>query len=71
MHLIYRKNLPNHHRLTLDILLKSGLVAGEAIDRTGLALTYDWPRWFTRLSYDPKANFTTQDLWRLAVGARF
>jgi hypothetical protein len=71
LHLIYRKPLPDHHRLTLDVLLKSGLVEGEAIERTGLALTYDWPRWFVRVSYDPKANFTPQDLWRLAFGARF
>ncbi len=71
LHLIYRKPLPDHHRLTLDVLLKSGLVEGETIERTGLALTYDWPRWFVRASYDPKANFTTQDLWRLAIGTRF
>jgi hypothetical protein len=71
LHLIYRKPLPDQHRLTLDFLFKSGLVEGEAIERTGLALTYDWPRWFMRVSYDPKANFTAQDLWRLAMGARF
>lgn len=71
LHLLYRKPLPDQHRLTLDLLLKSGLVEGEAIERTGLAITYDWPRWFVRFSYDPKANFTAQDLWRFAVGARF
>ena len=71
LHLIYRKPLADQHRLTLDLLLKSGLVEGESIERTGLALTYDWPRWFVRVSYDPKANFTTQDLWRLALGVRF
>lgn len=71
LHLIYRQPLAEQHRLTLDLLLKSGLVDGEAIERTGLSLTYDWPRWFVRVSYDPKANFTSQDLWRLAVGTRF
>lgn len=71
LHLIYRSPLPNGHRLTLDALFKSGLVEGENIQRTGLSLAYDWPRWFMRVSYDPKANFTPQDLWRLAVGTRF
>lgn len=71
LHLIYRTPRPEQHRLTLDLLLKSGLVEGEAIERTGLSIAYDWPRWFVRVSYDPKANFTPQDLWRLAVGTRF
>ena len=71
LHLIYRTPLPNAHRLTIDLLLKSGLVEDEHIERTGLSLAYDWPRWFVRVSYDPKANFTPQDLWRLAVGTRF
>lgn len=71
LHLIYRAALPGAHRLTLDLLFKSGLLEGEAIERTGWSLTYDWPRWFLRLGYDPKVNFTPQDLWRLAVGARF
>jgi hypothetical protein len=71
LHLIYRTPLPDAHRLTIDLLLKSGLVEDEHIERTGLSVTYDWPRWFVRLSYDPKANFTPQDLWRLALGTRF
>jgi hypothetical protein len=71
LHLIYRTPLPGEHRLTADLLFKSGLVEDRFIERTGLSLTYDWPRWFVRVSYDPNANFTTQDLWRLAVGTRF
>jgi hypothetical protein len=71
LHLIYRTPLPNEHRLTVDVLLKSGLVEGEHVERTGLAVTYDWPRWFTRVAWDPKTNFTQQDLLRLVVGARF
>lgn len=71
LHLIYRTPLPDGHRVTLDLLLKSGLVDGEKIERTGLSVAYDWPRWFMKVTYDPKANFTPQDLWRLAVGTRF
>ena len=71
LHLIWRTPLAEAHRLTVDLLHKRGLVEGEQISRTGLSVAYDWPRWFLRLSYDPKVNFTTQDMWRLAGGARF
>jgi hypothetical protein len=71
LHLIYRTSLADAHRLTLDVLLKSGLVDDEKIERTGLSLTYDWPRWFVRMTYDPRANFSSQDLLRLVTGVRF
>lgn len=71
LHLVWRTPLAGAHRLTLDLLHKRGLVEGEPIARTGLSVAYDWPRWFVRLSYDPKVNFTTQDMWRLAGGTRF
>ncbi len=71
LHLVWRQPLPAHHRLTVDLLLKRGLVEGQRIERAGLSVAYDWPRWFVRLSYDPKVNFTTQDMWRLAGGTRF
>lgn len=71
LHLVWRQPLPERHRLTVDLLLKRGLVEGERIERAGLSVAYDWPRWFVRLSYDPKVNFTVQDMWRLAGGTRF
>lgn len=71
LHLVYRTPLPAAHRLTFDLLLKSGLVEDEHIERAGLSLAYDWPRWFMRLSYDPRVNFTPQDMWRLSAGTRF
>jgi hypothetical protein len=71
LHLIWRTPLLERHRLTVDLLRKRGLVEGEQIERTGFSVAYDWPRWFLRLSYDPKVNFTTQDMWRLAGGTRF
>ncbi|MDP3701158.1 MAG: hypothetical protein Q8R72_09670 [Hylemonella sp.] len=71
LHLVYRTPLPDGHRLTVDLLLKRGLVEDEMIERTGLSVAYDWPRWFLRLSYDPRVNFTPQDMWRLVFGTRF
>jgi hypothetical protein len=71
MHAVYRKTLPGHQRLTLDVLHKRGLVEGEAVRRTGLSVTYDWPCFFVRLAFDPKVNFTNEDMTRLSVGTRF
>jgi hypothetical protein len=71
LHLIYRAPLSDQHRLTVDVLLKSGLAEGEHIERTGLAMTYDWPSWFLRVAWDPKTNFTAQDMLRLVAGTRF
>jgi PAS domain S-box-containing protein len=34
-------------------------------------VTYDWPRFFVRLAYDPKTNFTPVDARRLSIGTRF
>lgn len=71
LHLIYRTPLPQGHRLTVDVLFKTGLVDDQPIARTGLALTYDWPRYFVRVAYDPQVNFTAQNMLRLVLGTRF
>ena len=71
LHAVYRKSLPDGQRITLDVLHKRGLVDGESIRKTGASLTYDWPRFFVRAAYDPKVNFTSEDMWRMSVGTRF
>lgn len=71
LHLVWRTPLADAQRLTVDLLLKRGLVEDAPIRRAGLSVAYDWPRWFVRLSYDPQVNFTPQDMWRLAFGTRF
>ena len=70
-HLVYRTPINGDNRLTLDLLSKKGLVAGVQIQRTGLSVGYDWPRFFVRVAYDPLVNFSTQDMLRLSVGTRF
>jgi hypothetical protein len=47
------------------------LTAGRGSDRLGLALSYDWPRYFVRLSYDSKVNLVPQDSLRFSAGMRF
>jgi len=71
LHAVYRKPLPNGQRLTVDVLHKEGLVDDVLIRKWGATITYDWPRFFVRLAYDPKVNFTTEDMWRLGIGTRF
>jgi len=57
--------------LTGDLLYKRGLGEGRRIARTGATVTYDWPRYFVRLAYDPYSNFSVDNVWRLSVGMRF
>ena len=71
VHLVYRTPVADDQRLTLDLLNKKGLVEGLPIQRFGLSVGYDWPRYFVRLAWDPKVNFTSQDMLRLSAGTRF
>ena len=71
VHMLYRTPLANNHRLTVDVLFKSGLVEDHFTRRTGLSVTYDWSEFFTRVAYDPIINFTPQTMWRMSVGTRF
>ena len=69
--LVYRTPINGSDRLTLDLLQKKGLVGGIPINRFGLSVGYDWPRYFVRVAWDPQVNFTAQDMLRLSVGTRF
>ncbi len=71
VHLVWRNVLADRQRLTLDLLVKHGTVEGEFIRRAGFSATYDWPRYFVRAVWDPKVNFTPQDMFRLSFGVRF
>ena len=71
LHAVYRKPLAGGERLTIDVLRKQGLVDDVLIRKVGASFTYDWPRFFVRLAYDPRVNFTAEDMWRFIVGTRF
>lgn len=53
---------------SLSLQLSRGRGPGE---RLGLALNYDWPRYFMRLSYDPGWSLAPQDGLRFSAGVRF
>lgn len=70
-HLMSRTPLADKQRLTLDLLYKRGLVDGQRIAKVGATVTYDWPRFFVRVAFDPNTNFTTDNAWRVNIGTRF
>lgn len=71
VHVVYRTPINDRDRFTFDVLYKRGLVNGDRISKMGATVTYDWPRFFVRLAYDPKTNFTPDDVLRVSIGARF
>jgi len=71
VHLIWSQPLPEGQRLVLDVLQKQGTINGQFIRRTGLSVSYGWPSWFVHAAWDPKVNFTSQNMLRLSTGMRF
>jgi hypothetical protein len=47
------------------------LTSGRGVDRLGLAVSYDWPRYFVRLSYDSKFILTPSESLRFSAGMKF
>ncbi|TCV89686.1 hypothetical protein [Sulfurirhabdus autotrophica] len=71
LHMLYRTPRPDGERLTFDVLYKKGIVDDVLLDRWGLSVAYDWPKFFVRVAYDPIVNFTSDNMWRVAIGSRF
>jgi len=44
---------------------------GRSTERLGLSVSYDWPRYFVRLTYDSKLAPIPQDSLRFSAGVRF
>lgn len=47
------------------------VTGGRGPERLGLSVSYDWPRYFVRLSYDTGLNPLPQDKVRFSAGMRF
>ncbi len=76
VHLVYRKVLNDSERVTIDVFSKTGSVSlasgnTEKINKLGLSVGYDWRDYFVKVSYDPRVNFTTQNMLRVSTGLRF
>ncbi|GAC1624582.1 MAG: hypothetical protein NVS9B10_10690 [Nevskia sp.] len=70
-HLVGQWPLFDGQRLTIDILRKTGDGDTGHVSAWGETVTWDFPRWFLRESYDPKQNFAAADVTRISIGARF
>lgn len=53
---------------SLSLQLSKGRGPGQ---RLGLAVNYDWPRYFVRFSYDQGLNLAPQESLRFSAGVRF
>ena len=47
------------------------LSRSRATERLGLSVSYDWPRYFVRFSYDQGLRLTPADVVRFSAGVRF
>lgn len=71
VHLLWRATLAQGRQLIVDLLAKQGTVENRFIRRGGLSVEYEWPVWSVRAAWDPKVNFTPQNMVRLSVARRF
>ena len=53
---------------SLSLQLSRGRGTGQ---RLGLAVNYDWPRYFVRLSFDQGLSLESQESLRFSAGVRF
>lgn len=59
------------YRWTDGQLLSLQVTGARSGSRLGLSVSYDWPRYFVRLSYDGGLNPLPQDKLRFSAGMRF
>lgn len=73
-HAVYRMKPTPETRLGIDLFYKSGPLEGDdggTVRAAGASVALDYRKWFARLTWDPKVNFTPNDMVRVAVGLRF
>jgi len=72
-HLTVNKVLTDDQKITFDLFQKSGThdSQGQSIQALGASISYDLNRYFMRLAYDPKVNFTQEDMTRVSLGMHF
>jgi hypothetical protein len=72
-HFIVSQRLPDEQKVVIDVFNKSGPhdTQGQSIRGLGASMTYDIHQYFMRLAYDPKVNFTQQDMTRISLGLHF
>jgi hypothetical protein len=74
LHVVARIKPTERTRWTFDAFYKEGRLSSEddvRVHGTGLAVTYDYDRYFVRVAADPHVNFTREHMVRAAVGLHF
>ena len=63
----------DENKLVFDLFHKSGPTTspGNSIEAVGAACSYEWARYFIRVAYDPKVNFTQSNMTRVSLGLNF
>lgn len=71
-HVVMRRYLPHHWRVTLDAVREQGLGdEGMRVRSWAASLDVDWRAWFVRVAEDPHVNYTADRQLRVAGGVRF
>ncbi len=74
-HAVYRTKPTPDTRLSIDALLQVRPARQRrrrhGADRRESSVALDYKAWFARITWDPKVNFTPNDMVRIAVGLRF
>ncbi|MSP98345.1 MAG: hypothetical protein EXR29_14250 [Betaproteobacteria bacterium] len=74
-HFVIRTRPDAKSRITFDLFQKSGWNADgdtlQPVRGTGAGVTVDYDRYFARVVWDPKVNFSNNDMLRMAAGVRF
>ena len=73
-HAVYRTKPTPETRVGVDLFYKHGPLEGDdggTVRAAGASVALDYRAWFARITWDPKVNFTPNDMLRVAVGLRF
>lgn len=73
-HAVYRTKATPDTRVSIDAFYKYGPLDSDVprtVSTVGVSVAVDYKRWFARIAWDPKVNFTPNNMVRVAVGARF
>ena len=72
-HVVWRKNINEHQRVTVDTAYKHGRedADGDVVKGRMVSLGFDHKEYFVKIARDQKVNFSNTDQTRLSVGLRF
>lgn len=72
-HLVWRKEIADGHRLTIDLGRKQGRpdAQSESVRGNLLSVGYDYRNVFAKITRERKVNFANNDQTRVAAGFRF